>query len=145
MPTDAARNRQALATQGTIEEIEGVSEPAPAPDATTLARRCLALRRKPLPDFTAEDLRIMIGQQLALPVLLPLAVAVLADNPLAEGDYYPGDLLHAVVRLPETAWHGASSQHDRLIEVLRAASLPAEDTDSSLRDAIAALIDSSAS
>ena len=47
----------------TIEEIEGVRELDPGPDATTLIRRCLALRRKPLSEFTTEDLRIMLGQQ----------------------------------------------------------------------------------
>jgi hypothetical protein len=85
----------------TIKEIEGVGEPDPGPDATTLIRRCLALRRKPLSEFTTEDLRIMLGQQIAVPILLPMAVTVLADDLLAEGDYYPGDLLYAVVRLPE--------------------------------------------
>ena len=39
--------------------------PAP-PDATPLITRCHELRTKPLRDFTAEDLRIMIGQQVAL-------------------------------------------------------------------------------
>ena len=39
--------------------------PAP-PDATLLIKRCHELRTKPLIDFTAEDLRIMFGQQVAL-------------------------------------------------------------------------------
>jgi hypothetical protein len=125
---------------GTIEDIESVRGPDPGPDATALVRRCLALRRKPLPEFTAEDLRIMIGQQLSLPVLLPAAVNILASDPLAEGDYYPGDLLHAVVRLPETAWHGAAAHRDRLAKALQAAPLPANGTGSSLRHAVAAFL-----
>jgi CDI immunity proteins len=130
---------------GTIEEIEGVREPDPGPDATTLIQRCLALRRKPLSEFSIEDLRIMLGQQIAVPILLPMAVTVLADDPLAEGDNYPGDLLYAVVRLPESAWRGAARHRDRLVKVLRATPLPDEDLHTDLRHAVAAFVDSSPS
>jgi hypothetical protein len=61
----------------------------------------------------------MIAHQLSLPVLLPAAVTLLAADPLTEGDYYPGDLLYAVVRLPEPAWHRAANHRDRLTEVCR--------------------------
>jgi hypothetical protein len=122
---------------GTIEEIEGVWQPEPSVQATTLMQRCTALRRKPLAQFTSEDLRIMLSQQIAVPILLPMAVAVLADNPLAEGDYYPGDVLDAVLRLPEQRWHGAERHRDRLIEVLRANPLPRDDVYADLRRAIA--------
>lgn len=101
----------------TIEEVEGVRAPEPGPDATPLMRRCLALRRKPLSAFSVEDLRIMLGQQIAVPVLLPMAVAVLVDDPLAEGDFYAGDLLNTVVQLSDTAW--ASGERERLAGVLR--------------------------
>lgn len=108
---------------GTIEEIEHVREPDPGRDATNLMRRCTALRRKPLSQFSTEDLRIMLGQQIAVPVLLPIAVAALIEDPLAEGDYYPGDLLYNVVRLPEQEWRGAARLRERLIEVLLATPL----------------------
>lgn len=97
---------------GTIEGIERSRWPDPGPNASSLVRRCVALRRKPLSQFTTEDLRIMLGQQIAVPILLPMAVAVLLDDPFAEGDYYPGDLLSNVVRLPEQRWDGA--EHLRL-------------------------------
>jgi CDI immunity proteins len=80
----------------TVEEFERVREPDPGPDASYLVRRCLELRRKPVAEFTTEDLRIMLGQRIGVPILLPIAAAVLADDPLAEGDYFPGDLLHSV-------------------------------------------------
>jgi len=63
MPGDAPHDQQAPVTNATIEEIEGTRWPDPSPDDTFLIRRCLALRRKPLSEFTIEDLRIMIGQQ----------------------------------------------------------------------------------
>ncbi|MGO9892211.1 MAG: contact-dependent growth inhibition system immunity protein [Solirubrobacteraceae bacterium] len=77
--------------------------PAP-PDATLLIKRCHQLRTKPLRDFTVEDLRIMIGQQVALNRLVPLALDRLRPDPLVEGDYYPGDLLDSVLRVDTTFW-----------------------------------------
>jgi hypothetical protein len=141
---DPLRNRPSPAPSATIEEVEGSRWPDPAPDATFLIRRCLELGRKPLGEFTTEDLRIMIGQQMALPVLLPLAVTVLADNPLAEGDFYPGDLLHAVVRLPQAAWHGAASSRDQLANILRATPVTTDGTIPSLPDAVTAFLSSTA-
>jgi hypothetical protein len=69
----------------------------------------------------------MLGQQIAVPILLPMAVAVLVDDPFAQGDLYPGDLLRNVARLPEHEWHGAEHLRQRLVEVLRATPLPDED------------------
>ena len=66
--------------------------------------RCHALREKPLADFSVENLRLMIGQQVALTHLLPLALEQLDENPLAEGDLYLGDLLNAVLGVDEEFW-----------------------------------------
>ena len=77
--------------------------PAP-PDATLLIKRCHQLRTKPLRDFTVEDLRIMIGQQVALNRLVPIALDRLQPDPLVEGDDYPGDLLASVLRVDAAFW-----------------------------------------
>ena len=76
--------------------------PAPS-DATSLIKRCHELRTKPLRDFMVEDLCIMIGQQVALNRLVPLALDGLRPDPLVEGDCYPGDLL-AVLRVNAAFW-----------------------------------------
>jgi hypothetical protein len=64
--------------------------------------------------FTVEDLRIMLGQQLGVPFLLPRAVRVLVDEPLVSGDFYPGALLTAVLRLPAGTWHRFPAERRRL-------------------------------
>ena len=53
-----------------------------------------------------EDLRVLVGQQVGLPVA----------DPLAEGDFYPGDLLVSVVRVPAAFW----GEHPELGARLRA-------------------------
>lgn len=46
----------------------------------------------------------MIGQNIGLSYLIPLAIERLQSDPLVEGDYYPGDLLDAVVRVESGFW-----------------------------------------
>jgi hypothetical protein len=76
-----------------------------APEGSTgLVRRCHALRRKPIDGFTVEDLRQMIQQQIGLRYLVPIALQRLREDPLAEGDFYPGDLLEAILRIDGDFW-----------------------------------------
>ena len=70
-----------------------------------LVRTCHALRRKPLRDFTIEDVRIMIGQNFSLNYLIPLAIEHLQQDPLVEGDFFPGDLLASVLKVKADFWH----------------------------------------
>jgi len=69
-----------------------------------LVRTCHALHRKPLQDFTMEDLRIMIGQNISLDYLVPLALEQLQQDPFASGDFYPGDLLQSVLKIQPEFW-----------------------------------------
>ncbi|MET7438265.1 contact-dependent growth inhibition system immunity protein [Streptomyces sp. NPDC005496] len=63
-----------------------------------------ALRSRPVGTLTVEDLRLLIGQNIGLTVLLPLAVEVLHDDPLAEGHMGEGDLLRAVLARAPAVW-----------------------------------------
>ncbi len=64
-----------------------------------------ALRRRPIGKLTVEDMRLLIGQNVGLSYLLPLALEVLRDDPMAEGDMYEGDLLSAVVTRSPAVWN----------------------------------------
>lgn len=87
----------------TLEELEGKVWSEPEFDSA-LVLTCHRLRKKPVGKFTVEDLRVMISQEIGLEFLIPLALEVLKTDPLAAGDYYPGDLLHAIVTLPRDFW-----------------------------------------
>lgn len=69
-----------------------------------LVSTCHRLRNKPLREFTVEDLRIMLGQQISLPILMPMAIEVLEQKPFAAGDYYRGDLLNNALRVDPKFW-----------------------------------------
>jgi len=77
----------------------------PADFDSFLVKRTHELRKKALNDFTIEDLRIMIGQQIGLDYLVPLALEVLKGNPFAEGDFYEGDLLQNVLKIESWFWN----------------------------------------
>ena len=69
-----------------------------------LVSKCELLRNKPIGNFTIEDLRIMIGQEIGLRFLIPLAIEKLTLNLFAEGNFYEGDLLNAVLSIKSEFW-----------------------------------------
>ena len=69
-----------------------------------LVQECHRLHLISLKDFTIEDLRIMIGQNIGLDYLVPLAVEKLQKKPLSEGAFYPGDLLVSILRADLQFW-----------------------------------------
>jgi len=105
--------------QKSLEELEGVDAGEPPYDSY-LVRTTYALRKKPVGDFTTEDLRIIIGQGLGLPYLLPLALERLEAEPLAAGHFYRGDLLTNVIRA-EPYWGGDRVVRHRVCGVIERA------------------------
>lgn len=115
-----------------LEQIEQDAWGDAPAGASNLVRRAHELRRKPVALLTAEDLRLLIGQKIGVDVLVPRALALLADDPLVEGDFYPGDLLVAVMRLPASYWQ----EHGDQAETLRKIAESVRDPDNELRDDI---------
>jgi hypothetical protein len=101
----------------TLQEIEQHDWGEPAYDSY-LVTTCHRLRRRPLNEFTAEDLRIMIGQKISLPILMPLGVEWLEREPLAAGRYYEGDLLAAVTAVGDEFWADHPDSRQRVRRVL---------------------------
>ena len=93
---------RAIADQ-TLDELEGI-EWGPSPYNSYVVSNVHRLRRVPLKQYRLEDLRLMIGQQVGVEYLVPRAMDHLEAHPLASGDFYPGDVLAAVARLPDGFW-----------------------------------------
>lgn len=87
-----------------LQELENDDWGKPDCDSH-LMRTCHRLRHVPLEDFETGDLRIMIGQQISLFFLVPLALEKLEEDPLVEGNYYSGDLLKVVLEVPAQFWN----------------------------------------
>jgi hypothetical protein len=104
----------------TLDELENTEWGEPTYNSY-LVRTCHALRKKLLVQFTAGDLRLMIGQNISLQFLIPKALEVLAANPFVEGDYYPGDLLAVVMRSDAEFWTSESALCQRALKIAQAA------------------------
>jgi hypothetical protein len=68
--------------------------------------------------LAVEDLRLLIAREHSLSRYVPQAIELLEENPLAEGDYYPGDLLHAVLDVDITYWRAHRDQWERVDEIV---------------------------
>jgi len=89
----------------TLETLErDFWPPIETDDISYLALTLHTLRKKPLKNLNIEDLRVMIGQNMGLPFLIPLAMEELKFNILAQGELYPGDLLCSVLNSDIDYW-----------------------------------------
>lgn len=101
-----------------LQEIEGDDWGDPPAGATRLVRTVHQLRRTPLGELDAEDLRLLISQKIGLDVLVPRTLTLLERNPLLEGDFYPGDVLAATLRIPSSYWSANPGQLTRIKHVI---------------------------
>lgn len=54
----------------TLEQIDRQDWGDPETAQTGMVARCMRLRRTPLRDFTSGDLRLLVGQQIGLRILV---------------------------------------------------------------------------
>jgi hypothetical protein len=111
-------NLHKMTTNKSLEELENdywkdVEFPS------TLVERCYAYRKIPVKDLSAEQLRLLIGQKIGLPFLIPPSIAMLKDNILAEGDFYPGDLLDALLNLSEDEWVQNEKEKGEFLKLIK--------------------------
>jgi hypothetical protein len=93
----SAMNYADVNTSLSLEQLEGQSWGDVATAPTKMVKRCIMLSKIPLKELTAGDLRLLVGQQLSLIYLLPLALRLLETYPLLRGELYEGDLLNNVL------------------------------------------------
>jgi hypothetical protein len=82
-----------------------------------IVTECHRLRRVPLGEYRAEDLRITIGQNLGLEYLVPLALEQLQEDPFTEGTYFPGDLLVSVLGANGEFWQAHPGLREQVAAV----------------------------
>lgn len=106
--------------QKSLESLENNTWPVLSSDeGSYLIKTGNSLRKKQLQDFTTEDLRIMIGQEIGLCFLMPLAIETLTDNLFAEGDMYEGDLLKNVLDVDTKFWDDNKNYWQQVYEIIK--------------------------
>ncbi len=86
-------------------------------DESYLVTTCYKLRKKPLNQFEIEDFRILIGQDIGLKYLIPLALDILEKDILAEGHFYEGDLLKSVLTSNPNYWKIEREDWKKIISI----------------------------
>ncbi len=104
-------------TEHSLEQLENSKWPERDLE-TRIQKRCHELRKIPLAGLQIEDLRLLIGQQIGLKYLVPVALEKLSTDPLAEGDLYPGDLLQSILAVDPAYWSNNKPQWTQLKTIL---------------------------
>ncbi|GLW95799.1 contact-dependent growth inhibition system immunity protein [Actinokineospora globicatena] len=110
-----------------LEAIEDDYWGPPTGTTTRLVAECHRLRTIPLPDLTPENTRLLIGQQISLPILIPRILPLLEANPLLEATFYPGDVLQTVLEVPTSFWQSHPALQTHLKTIVDAIPLPHPD------------------
>lgn len=100
----------------TLEQLEKDVWPHNSFD-TYVVQESQSLRRIPIGELSVEDLRLLIGQGMGLPFLVPLALDVLSENPFAHGARYPGDLLASLLKVPDAFWEEHPELNNDVVEL----------------------------
>lgn len=102
-----------------LEELEKDYWKDPVNFSTGLVERCFNYRKIPLQRLTIEQLRTLIGQNIGLKFLIPLASEKLKENILAEGDFYAGDLLNAIITSDVDFWKSNPILYKEIIQLIK--------------------------
>jgi hypothetical protein len=116
----ASENEKRRIQSMTLEELDPTAlYDASVDDSDThLIQRANSLLKKPLCLYSPGDLRLMILQGISLDFLIPVAIDILREAPLSEGEYYPGDVLHAVLCAPTSYWRLHGSEKEDITRIL---------------------------
>ncbi len=102
--------------QYTLEQLEGeLSNPCHLQSG--LIERCVQARKKKIKDLSLEDIRTLLCQSVGLNYIVPLALSFLEDDPLCSGGLYKGDLLAALINIPDEFWRHNPDLNNRLVEI----------------------------
>lgn len=90
----------------------------PEPENPTyLVRSVHEARQRPLSELDAEQVRVLLSQEVDVEAVMPLALEMLARDPMLEGDYYPGAVLKAALTQQHDYWQAHPVQKNALLEV----------------------------
>ena len=103
----------ALDTNKSIEQLEGVCWLPPV-FASNVILRAHAVRRKPLAQFTLPDISVALIQQVGVSYVIPMAIDVVEQDPFAASRFYEGDLLCALLQIPNDYWAAHEQLRDRV-------------------------------
>lgn len=101
----------------TISQLASIKPVAQNSENSYLVNRINELILLDIEELEVEDLRMLVSQNIALDITLPLAIEILEANPFAEGDYYSGDLLKSVLSVNMNFWNVNLGLKDKMKQI----------------------------
>ena len=100
--TDVSKYLDKTMTQ--LLEIVWTKDNIPTEDDSNVVRRHYSVTLKKLKDFSNEDVRFCLSQEIGLTYVVPLAIEILREDILAEGHMYPGDIVSNLLNVDAEYW-----------------------------------------
>jgi len=101
-----------------IEALEKTNYGDPDTAPTGLVKRCFEYIKIPVTNLSIEQLRMLISQNIGLNYTIRLAIEILSQNILIEGDLYEGDLLNSVPDADIYFWQQNKDLKEELVGTL---------------------------
>jgi hypothetical protein len=92
-------------------------------NGSSIQKRSYKLYNTPITNFTIDDIRFMIGQEIGLKHLIPISIDYLREDILTEGMYYPGDLLKMVLTIHTSFWKNHQQEKKDLQSLIKKSEL----------------------
>lgn len=86
--------------------------------SSSVQLRCYDLYFKELDDFSIDDIRFMLIQELGIDFLIDRALSQLEKDILIEASYYEGDLLSSVLKLEADYWSRNIERYKKLKKLI---------------------------
>lgn len=109
-----------------LAQEQGVTIPEPLPQQWPLEQWFASIINTPLAEFTHFDLARACRQRMFHEQVVPFALGVLRENPLS-GELYDGELLSALLGLPQEYWDTHSHEKGFLRAVMMRAYVQTDD------------------
>jgi hypothetical protein len=100
--------------QKSIENLEKDFWGQSPKDSTTLVDTVHRLRAIQIEQLKPKDVRLLIGQNIGLKFLVPVALDILADDIFVDTDFYNGDLLQSILQVDTNFWNENKELKDTL-------------------------------
>jgi len=108
-----------MSTNKTIKQLDKNDWTRPQEYNTNFIRRCYDYVEIPIYQLNIEQLRTLISQEIGVEFLIPTIIQNLKNNILAEGDFYPDDLLELTLNLKKEVWTGFEKEKHILLELIQ--------------------------
>jgi hypothetical protein len=86
---------------------------------TSLVANVHAYRKVPIEDLSAEQIRLLIGQNIGLEFLIPKAMEFLTADILTDATFYEGDLLVAVISCNADYWNTHPTCKEQIYRLIK--------------------------